>query len=98
MKKLLFIIPVLLITACSAQLDNAQDNVPLDLKSVEEYKAQVSSGNTVPLNQRKEVSTSVEHPLNSSDIKPKSVYQRAHTPIIISPSIGYGYYRGFNRW
>lgn len=97
MKKVLFIASVLFLVGCSTPSDTTQSNVPLDLKSVAEYQAQVSSGNTVPAAQRKQTQT-VEHPLNSSDTRPKAVYQRVQTPIIVSPSIGYGYYRGFGRW
>ncbi|MDO4430494.1 MAG: hypothetical protein Q4B95_04230 [Lonepinella koalarum] len=95
MKKFLFISSALFLTACSSQPEGMQSNIPLDLKSVADYQAQVSSGNTIPVSQRKQTSAVVEHPLNASDSKPKTIYRRVQTPVIISPSIGYGYYRGF---
>lgn len=94
MKKILVLSASLFLFACSTQQSQVSQ-VPLDMKTVEQYQAKVYSGNTVPASQRKEVAPVVQHPMDASDSRPQSrqVQARVQPRVILAPSIGY--YRGY---
>lgn len=86
MKKIIFcLIPLL--GACSQTVP--QSTVPLDMKTVEEYRQRVASGNTVTDKDEP------EEALNQSDKaqKQRAIQVPIHRPRL-SPSFGIGYSRG----
>lgn len=98
MKRLLTALPVLLLAACSSQQPEQQDTGIYDMKTVQEYRAQVESGRTVTAEQKARAARDIDDPIkvNASDTRPKTTtYQRA--PIAVVPSVGFGYYRGYHR-
>lgn len=97
MKKLSMICSALFLAACSSQPSTQQDTGIYDMKTVQEYQAQVASGNTVTAEQKARVTKDISDPIkmNASDSRQKVIYQRA--PVIV-PSIGFGYYRGYHHW
>lgn len=97
MKKLLIALAILGPAACSTQAPQ-QDNGIYDMKTVQAYRAQVMSGNTVTTAQKERAAQETEDPIkmNASDNATKVKYQRA--PVAVVPSIGVGYYRGYHHW
>lgn len=95
MKKLLTALSVLSLAACSSQ---QQDNGIYDMKTVQEYRAQVASGNTVSVAQKAKATAQIEDPIkmNASDNRLKETYQRV--PVAVVPSVGVGYYRGYHHY
>lgn len=95
MKKLLTALSVLSLAACSSQ---QQDNGIYDMKTVQEYRAQVASGNTVSVAQKAKAAAQIEDPIkmNASDNRLKETYQRV--PVAVVPSAGVGYYRGYHHY
>ncbi|OOF41314.1 hypothetical protein BKK49_05060 [Rodentibacter rarus] len=96
MKKLFIALPALFLMACSTQQTIPQDSGIYDMKTVQEYRAQVASGRTVSAAQKARVANEMEEPIkmNASDSVQKVKYQRA--PVAIVPSVGVGYYRGYH--
>ncbi|WP_439257759.1 hypothetical protein [Lonepinella sp. BR2271] len=96
MKKVLFILTSLGLTACASHPPVGQPQAPLDMQTVNEYNTQVYHGKTVPASQKVK-QTPVEMPLNASDSQPKtSTTRRGSVPIILMPSVGYHY--GRHHW
>ncbi|OOF50597.1 hypothetical protein BKK54_05790 [Rodentibacter genomosp. 1] len=97
MKKLFIAVPVLFLMACSSPQPQ-QDTGIYDMKTVQEYQAQVASGRTVTAAQKAKVANEIDDPIkmNASDHSSKVKYQRA--PVAIVPSVGFGYYRGYHYW
>ncbi|OOF35702.1 hypothetical protein [Rodentibacter heidelbergensis] len=96
MKKLFITLPAFFLMACSAQQPTSQDSGIYDMKTVQEYQAQVASGRTVSAAQKARVANEMDDPIkmNASDSVQKVKYQRA--PVAIVPSVGFGYYRGYH--
>lgn len=85
--KLIFSILLLaLLNACSSQ--PVQQATHFDMQAVNEYDAKVSSGNTVPANQRKAPQV-VDNPVNQSDYRIKEMRNRPN--VVLIPTISYGY-------
>ncbi|MCK3658579.1 hypothetical protein A4G18_07600 [Pasteurellaceae bacterium Pebbles2] len=96
MKKLLLVLPVMALAACSSHPEIGQPKAPLDTNSVSAYNAKVYSGNTVPVNQQVNNEKPVDMPLNASDSRPRVTQTRsAIPPVVLMPSIGYHY--GYHR-
>lgn len=97
MKKLLTALPVLFLAACSSQQPQPDTGI-YDMKTVQEYQAQVASGRTVTAEQKARAARDIDDPIkmNASDNGSKVKYQRA--PVAIVPSVGFGYYRGYHHW
>ncbi|PJG82879.1 membrane lipoprotein lipid attachment site-containing protein [Caviibacterium pharyngocola] len=97
-KYLLTVVGLAMLSACSAPPQQTA-SAPLDTKTVEEYKKNVYSGNTVSAAQKQQAPTTVEMPLNASDNGGKKIARYTQEPrIILAPSVGYGYYRGHRHW
>lgn len=83
MKSLILVTLTLTLAACSAPVQ--QSSVPMDMKTVEEYRQRVATGNTVSVTQPQ------DEELNQSDKRTKvKVYHHYPHPRI-RPSIGYHY-------
>lgn len=95
MKKIILPLFIFTLVACSNQPEIEKTQVPLDLKTVEIYQANIYSGNTVAPNARQTTPSNVELPLNSSDNTSKENRQTNQPRIVVAPSIGYGYYRAY---
>ena len=98
MKKLVITFSILILAACSSQTPQ-QDNGIYDMKTVQEYRQQVMSGNTVTPLQKAKAKEQADDPIQMhvSDARPKSMsYQRA--PVAIVPSVGFGYYHHRHHW
>lgn len=95
MKKIILLLFTFTLVACSNQAEIEKTQVPLDLKTVEIYQANIYSGNTVGPNPRQTIPNNVELPLNSSDNTSKDNHQMNQPRIVVIPSIGYGYYRAY---
>ncbi|WP_386691191.1 MULTISPECIES: hypothetical protein [unclassified Lonepinella] len=94
MKKFIFILASILLTACTSHPEVGQPQAPLDMASVNAYNTKVYSGDTVPANQKVK-QPPVNMPLNASDSQPKTT-TKTTTPVVLMPSIGYHY--GRYRW
>ncbi|AKD38013.1 hypothetical protein I926_03425 [Pasteurella multocida subsp. multocida OH4807] len=97
MKKLIVLSAGILLIGCTQQMP--QGNVQMDMKTLQEYNQRVSSGNTVPADQKQAYSKEVDHELNASDSRPKvqtrTIYRP--TPMMFLPSVSYRYNYNYNR-
>ncbi|BFU59381.1 MULTISPECIES: hypothetical protein [Rodentibacter] len=96
MKKLLMTFPIVFLVACSSTQPQ-QDNGIYDMKTVQEYQARVASGNTVTAEQKANAARDIDDPIkvNASDSRPKVRYRQS-VPVVVMPSVGFGYYRGYH--
>ncbi|MDH2926486.1 hypothetical protein FW755_02825 [Lonepinella koalarum] len=94
MKKIVFMLACILLTACASHPEVGQPQAPLDMASVNAYNTKVYHGDTVPASQKVKQAP-VNMPLNASDSQPKTT-TKTTTPVVLMPSIGYHY--GRYRW
>lgn len=95
MKKIFLAFMVSFLMACTSKTEVAHKNVPLDIKTVEDYKTKVYTGKTTAT---KVSEPPVNMPLNASDSHPRPSNQGV-PPIVLMPSIGYHYGNyGYHRY
>ena len=93
MRKIVFVSCVILgWVACSSQPEQTGGGV-YDMKSVQEYNARVTSGNTVTQAQKDNVASQVDTnlELNASDNKVRARVRSSLPVIPVVPSVGYHY-------
>lgn len=93
MRKIVFVTCASLgLVACSSQPEQTGNGV-YDMKSVQEYNARVTSGNTVTDIQKEKVASQVDTnlKLNASDNKVRTRVRSSLPVIPVVPSVGYHY-------
>ncbi|HHF7212311.1 TPA: hypothetical protein ACPSEO_000672 [Haemophilus influenzae] len=93
MKNSVFISVVMLsLVGCSSQSEQSSQAI-YDMKTVQEYNAQVISGNTVTQTQKDKITQQIDTSLklNQSDNKVKTRTKSVLPVLPVTPSVGYHY-------